>query len=302
MILVIGGTGLLGGKIVELLRRQVPVRVLTRRPGDRHREGVEYVPGDLRDADSVRKAVRGVDAVVCTAHGGGGSGADGPRHLEGTALPRLVEAAGGVRQFVYVSAVSARPDSPAELFRLKAGVERALRDTRSTYAVVRATHLLDTWAGMLARPLVAKGQAMILGGGRNPVSWVAADDIAKAATTLVLRDGTHRLDLGGPQTHTLRDLNGMLAAALGVTVRSTMRLPAGALRAASVLMRPFAEVPARQMRLGALLDTLPQVVDSTAAWEMLDITPASAPGWLSAHAETLRQQADGSMSTAAEVN
>ena len=34
------------------------------------------------------------------------------------------------------------------------------------------------------------------------------------------------------------------------------------------------------MQLGALLDTLPQVLDSTTGWQMLRITPTSVCDWL----------------------
>lgn len=63
MILVAGGTGRLGTKVVTLLRqRGLLVRVLTR---DRGRAahlagaGVEIVEGDVRDPAAVRRAVAG---------------------------------------------------------------------------------------------------------------------------------------------------------------------------------------------------------------------------------------------------
>jgi hypothetical protein len=42
-------------------------------------------------------------------------------------------------------------------------------------------------------------------------------------------------------------------------------------------------VLARQMQLGALLDTLPQVVDSASAWDRLGIVPSTVAGWLQAN-------------------
>ncbi|NUT20696.1 MAG: NAD(P)H-binding protein [Hamadaea sp.] len=279
MILIIGGTGLLGGKIVDLLKPSGPVRVLTRtaRP---NREGVEYAAGDLRDPDSVRRALDGVHTVISTAHGGGGAGADGPRHIEGKAMLHLVDAVTAVPRFVYVSSASARSDSPSELFRLKAAVEQRIRDSRDAYAIVRPTHLLETWAGLLGRPLVTEGEAMLFGRGRNPVSFVAADDIAQAVAALALGSGSLSVDLGGLRAYTLIELNQTIAEAYGVTVRSTRRIPLAVLRAGSVLMRPFAEVPARQLGLAALLDTQPQVVDSTDAWRELGVAPTSVTEWL----------------------
>ncbi|NLF73492.1 MAG: NAD-dependent epimerase/dehydratase family protein [Candidatus Anammoximicrobium sp.] len=69
--LVTGATGLVGNNVVRrLLERGQAVRVLVRRESDfRPLQGleVERVWGDVRDADSVRQACRGVSAVVHAA-------------------------------------------------------------------------------------------------------------------------------------------------------------------------------------------------------------------------------------------
>ena len=65
MILVAGGTGFVGTKVVHALRAaELPVRVLARRP-ERQEQlrawGCEVVQGDMTDADSLRRAVEGCD-------------------------------------------------------------------------------------------------------------------------------------------------------------------------------------------------------------------------------------------------
>jgi uncharacterized protein YbjT (DUF2867 family) len=66
MILVIGGTGNVGGALVgELLKRGTNVRVLARKhPGEGNLPaGVEAAIGDLLDPVSLRKALLGVDKL-----------------------------------------------------------------------------------------------------------------------------------------------------------------------------------------------------------------------------------------------
>ena len=63
MILVTGGTGFVGPRVVHALRgRDLPVRALARRP-DREAElrawGVELVQGDMTDADSLGSKYQG---------------------------------------------------------------------------------------------------------------------------------------------------------------------------------------------------------------------------------------------------
>lgn len=70
MILVTGGTGMAGSFIVrELQRRGLHVRVLARpESADVARaQGVEVVPGDLTDADSLYRAVAGTSGIVHVA-------------------------------------------------------------------------------------------------------------------------------------------------------------------------------------------------------------------------------------------
>jgi len=69
-VLVTGGTGFVGPRVVHAIRAEEhDVRALVRDPGSKDAKtlaawGVEVVPGDMADADSVRRAVDGVDAVV----------------------------------------------------------------------------------------------------------------------------------------------------------------------------------------------------------------------------------------------
>src|SRR3954469_18328307 len=70
MVLVCGATGELGGRVVRGLRAAgSPVRALVRPRSDTGglRElGVELTKGDFRDAESLRRAVTGVETVVST--------------------------------------------------------------------------------------------------------------------------------------------------------------------------------------------------------------------------------------------
>jgi dTDP-L-rhamnose 4-epimerase len=65
MLLITGGAGFIGSHIVDqLVARGEPVRVLDLRPArDDVPDGVEHVVGDVRDAEVVGAALRGVDAV-----------------------------------------------------------------------------------------------------------------------------------------------------------------------------------------------------------------------------------------------
>jgi len=68
LVLVVGGTGTLGSKVVDrLLARGKRVRALVRPTSQTKRldaAGVELATGDLLEPESLRRALDGVDAVV----------------------------------------------------------------------------------------------------------------------------------------------------------------------------------------------------------------------------------------------
>ncbi|WP_433680499.1 SDR family oxidoreductase [Nocardia sp. CA-119907] len=286
MFLVVGGTGVVGRQVVErAVESGARVRVLTRAEGHAP-PGAEVAVGDLHDSDSVATALTGVTCVVCTVHGGEGKGRNGPRGMEGSALPGLIDAAetAGVANFVYVSATSAEVDNPVDLFRGKAQVEARLSRGRMPYTILRPTHLMETWVPMLADSLVKSSRALIFGSGDNPVPFVAGTDIASAAVQFASRPANRRtVELGGPDDWTLRELNTVIAERLGIAISKETALSVRMLRMSAAAVRPFNEVQARRMRLGALLDSRPQTVDPAGVWTELGIAPTPLSDWLDRH-------------------
>lgn len=108
-VLVTGGTGLLGRRIVQELRRHgFPVRAIARRipPYSRRAAGVEYVAGDLaRGVDP--SLLNGVGLVVHAAAETAGGQSEHRRNSV-DASRQLVEAAAraGIRRFIHVSSLA----------------------------------------------------------------------------------------------------------------------------------------------------------------------------------------------------
>jgi uncharacterized protein YbjT (DUF2867 family) len=297
MIVVIGGTGRLGGIVAGLLRADgFAVRVVTRsqaRAAALRSAGADAVVADLRHPDSLRAALRGADAVVCTAHGSDAAGADGPRQVDGAGIANLVAALRErpARNLVYVMAASARPDSPAEFFRLKAAAEDRIRGSGLPHSIIRPTHLMDTWFRILGETLARRGRAMVLGSGTNPISFVAAADVAQVTATLAAADGHGAtLDLGGPEPLTLNQANDLLAAALGIQATRPVRIPVGVLRTGGRFLGSANELTARRMQLGALLASQPQILDSADTWHRYRITPADPRSWLARNLPGLKAE------------
>jgi nucleoside-diphosphate-sugar epimerase len=111
-IFLTGATGLVGGHVAEeALKRGCRVRALVRGSSDTRlldRLGVEKVPGDLADADALRRGVQGADWVFnCAAKVGDWGTLEEFRAINVDALKLLLDAAvdAEVGRFVHVSSL-----------------------------------------------------------------------------------------------------------------------------------------------------------------------------------------------------
>ena len=154
MILVAGGSGLLGRTLIPLLvERREQVRVVTRgaRPAEQLAvPGVETIVGDIHDRAVVDRALAGARIVISAIHGFGGEGALGRAGRSiATRTRALIDAAvaAGVDHFVLVSIHGASADHPIELFRMKAAAEARLKASGLSWTIVRPT----AYQGDLAR-------------------------------------------------------------------------------------------------------------------------------------------------------
>src|SRR5262249_50889247 len=212
MYLVVGATGPvgLGGEICRQLRAAgQPVRALGRptanadRVADLTRIGVEFVSGDLKKPRSLHEACRGIETVISTASMMvSRQEADTVESVDGTGQIDLVDAAdaAGVSSFVYVS-FSQHIDRDFPFRNAKRAVEHHLRQRGLAYTILRPTFLMEVWLSPIAGFDFSSARARIYGQGRNPISWISMDDVARfavaAAGTPAAHDAT--FELGGPE-------------------------------------------------------------------------------------------------------
>src|SRR4051794_23578543 len=151
MILIVGATGQLGGKVLTSLRASgQQVRALVRQQSDGshlRKAGAETVEGDLRDPASLARACEGVERVLSTANSARRSGDDTVQtvDLDGTAALIDAAATAGVRRFVYVSVLDARPDHPVPFFAAKGRSEVRLQESGLEWTVLAPNLFMESW-------------------------------------------------------------------------------------------------------------------------------------------------------------
>jgi uncharacterized protein YbjT (DUF2867 family) len=270
MILVAGGTGRLGSKVVTLLHRRGPdVRVLTR---DRSRAahlagaGVEIVEGDVRDLAAVRRAVAGTQTVISAIQGFAGTKNGSPATIDRDGNRNLIRAAreAGVEHFVLVSVKDASPNHPADLMRMKYAAEQDLRASGLAWTIIQPTAYMETWCEVLGRPLLVKGKTQVFGRGRNPINWVSTTDVAEfvvlATVDRALRSEV--IEAGGPENLTMTAFVDNFRTETGSS-GTVGHIPPVAMRLMGVAMSFVNPEMARQIQMGVIMDTRPQAFDAS---------------------------------------
>src|SRR3712207_2174199 len=218
-LLLVGGTGLLGGRIAErLAARDVPFRALVRPRTDAsalEALGAEIVRGDLTDAPSLPAAVAGMRTVVTTANSIGRI-LDGAKDLTIESVDRkgsesLIKAAeaAAVQRFVFVSAAGLTPAmvARAPFAAAKKQTEQALQASAMRSVIVRPGAFQELWLSPTVGLLPHRRVTMIFGHGRTPDPYVAVDDVAEAVVRLALADDPPaEVDFSGPQRLTRHEV------------------------------------------------------------------------------------------------
>jgi uncharacterized protein YbjT (DUF2867 family) len=178
-ILVVGGTGLLGGPVArQLLADGFAVRLLVRdQQQARSRLGphFEYSEGDIGDAAAVQRAVRGCAGVHISlgAHGS----AKKIDRVEHRGTARLAEAAArhGIGRLSYLTGALVHEPYGDKIpeHRAKLLAEEAINRSGVPYVYFRPTYFMDN----LPRHIQGK-VAVVLGRRQLPLHMVAASDFA----------------------------------------------------------------------------------------------------------------------------
>jgi NADH dehydrogenase len=270
MILVAGGTGMLGTKVVGLLRqRQLEVRVLTRdrsRAADLAKAGVDIVEGDVTDPTSLERAVDGVTTVVSAIHGFAGPNNTGsPATVDRDGNHNLIRAAreAGADHLVLLSVWGASPDHPMDLMRMKHVAEEELKASGLAWTIIRPGPYMELWCELLGRPLLEKGKTQVFGHGDNPINWVSVADVARFVELSVV-DPEMRgrvIEAGGPENLTMNEFVEVFRSETSSTGK-VGHIPPAAMRVMSVLMKRINPSMARQVQAGVVMDTRPQAFDA----------------------------------------
>jgi NADH dehydrogenase len=241
VILVTGGTGFVGGHVVHALRQAGrPVRCLVRsrrKAGTLATLGCELAEGDVTDADSLRRALEGIEVVVHLVAIRQGKAEQFRRIMVGgtQALLRLANEA-GVARFVHMSALGTTAESKdlVPYYGAKWQQEQDVGASGLPYVIFRPSFVFGRDGGILPtfRRLAKLAPVTpIIGSGTQRIQPIWADDVAAYFDKAVELDAaTNRtFELGGPDVVAWNEFWERLKRVLGVR-RPSVHVPVGLMK------------------------------------------------------------------------
>jgi uncharacterized protein YbjT (DUF2867 family) len=292
-VFVTGATGFVGRAVIHALRAEGHVvRCLVRRGSERDLRGleaIERVEGDILAPQALEDGIAGCDAVI---HLVGiireipARGVTFERvHTEGTI--NVVTAAGeaGVRRYVHMSALGARPDARSRYHRTKWLGEDAVRSSPLAWTIFRPSIIYgrgDGFVSLLAR-LFRLPVVPVLGSGRQRLQPVPVAQVAEGFARALSRPATVKqtYDVGGPEAVSMVQLLDLIGAVLGRQHVFKAHIPLGLVRPLASALQAMPGFPVTPDQLLMLEED--NVGDPAPFYSAFGITPLPL-------AEGLRQQ------------
>jgi uncharacterized protein YbjT (DUF2867 family) len=222
---VFGGTGFLGQAVVaRLAAAGAQVRIAARRPEvGAGPAGVERVAADLRNAESVARAVAAADWVVNAVGLYRERRGESFQDVHVAGARRVAEAAAesGAEALVHVSGIGADPASPSGYVRARAAGETAVRAAFARATILRPSVLFgpgDSFVNSLARIARALPIVPLFGDGGTRLQPVYVADAAAAVERALERPAARgrTYELGGKHSYSYRALIELIMEEIGI--------------------------------------------------------------------------------------
>ena len=240
MILVTGGTGLIGSEVLRLLSSAgVPARALVRNPSRvRTLPGITWVSGDLARPETLRSAFAGCTKLFLLT-GNSENAAELQRHAIAAARQA------GAIHVVKLSAFGASPHSNSMIGRMHYQIEQELQQAGLPWTMLRPHHFMQNLLSQ-ADNIINDG-VVYSSSGDGKIPFIDTRDIAAVAVVTLTEPGHtgKKYVITGGEALSYRQATGILGEAIGRPLR--------------FIDEPFDEARARLTRAGQpswLIDSL----------------------------------------------
>ena len=225
MILLTGVTGKTGGETAkQLLQKGARLRALVRdeaRAADLRAAGVELVVGDVSDADTVRRALKGAEKAFLTLPNG--------RHqLEQEKQFTDLAVAAGVKHLVKMSSMEAVAHAETPIPRAHWAVEEYIRGSGLTWTMVKPNFFMQNLLSSAGSIKAQRRFSLPMGNGTTGMADIR--DIGAVCAEVLTGDGPagqgfagkghagQSYEITGPEVLTFHEVADRFSAVLGEKV------------------------------------------------------------------------------------
>lgn len=226
-ILVLGGTGLLGGPAARRLQADgFQVRLLARDPeraAASFGDSFEIVPGDVTDTVALGAAMGGCDGVHISV----GGPVDQISAENVAALAQSL----GVQRITYLSGATVKEENAwFSMVGQKVAAEKAIVASGVPYTI-----LCPTWPMEQLPRFIREGRAMMIGEQATPLHWFAAADLAGMISAAFRQEAAanKRLYVHGPEGFTMPEALERYRRAIHPEIEPVTVMPIEAARGAA---------------------------------------------------------------------
>ncbi len=271
-LLVLGGTGMLGGPVARRLRANgFEVRLLARDP-EKARVlcggSFEIVAGDVTDLGSLERGLVGCEGVHISV--------GGPVDRLSAENVAALAPSLGVKRITYLSGATASEQNrwfPMTAQKLEA--EKAIRECGVPYTI-----LCPTWPMEQLPRLARGGQPLLIGDRPIAYHWFAADDLGRMVSTAYQLEeaANKRFFVHGPEAMTMKEALERYCRAFHPEVESVSVMPVDTARAiakstGNQMLGFFAE-------LMAYFDQVGEMGDPAEANQLLGAPTTTLDAWI----------------------
>ena len=287
-VLLIGGTGYLGDVMRNRIRDAgYSVKLLTRSPEHNkrwEREGFHPVSGNITDADSIVRALDGVDSVInlVAIIKEKGDVTFERMNYQGSVNVANAARQAGVSRLLQMSALGAgnMPDYPYHFTKWRA--ENHIKDLDLEWTIFRPSIIFgpgdkEQFVGQLADVVRKAPVIPVIGDGKSMFQPIHLNDVSDSFIKALDDPATtasQTYDLGGPEKMSYEEILDEIASTLGKKKRK-IHMPPGLMQMAVSIMNPLPliEPPVTNQQLKML--KLDNTTDHNAAYTLVDhdLTP-----------------------------
>lgn len=263
-IFLAGGTGFVGGHVrCALLEKGHELRILTHRRLACTEPGIESVEGDVTRPETLAAAMKGCDAVINLV----GIIREFPARgitfekLHVAATKNLLAAAqdSGIRRFIQMSALGARPGATTLYHQTKYHAEEKVQSSGLDWTIFRPSVIFgpkDDFINKLAGFFQSLPFVPVIGDGLYRLQPIDGNDVARCFAMALDMPETlgQTYGLCGRDRITYRELLEIIAKTLGKRSVRTLNVPVPFMKLAASLMQRFSFFPVTMDQITMLLE------------------------------------------------